>query len=151
MNCLTCVTPLMVKVRVMAARILALLEHAKHGEQLTDCLEQSGYEVEIVSSFRKAITALNERTFDMIISDVHLENGGSVFDFLKWVKSRQTLQAVPFVLLNLEPSPIARYVEDGVRTAARLMGAAKYISIDEFECSRLREEINKLLSGLTKG
>jgi CheY-like chemotaxis protein len=99
----------------------------------------------IVDSFALAITVLREQSIDLIISDVHLENGGSVFDFLKSVKSKPLLALIPFVLFSLEPTKVAKYLADGVQTAARVVGAAKYISMDEFDAAKFIEEIEELL------
>ncbi|MEW6505783.1 MAG: hypothetical protein AB1457_17630, partial [Chloroflexota bacterium] len=75
----------------MVALIIALLEHLEQHAQVEDCLSEAGHAVLLVDSFSKAMVALQEQSIDLIISDVHLENGGSVFDFLKWVKSNPIL------------------------------------------------------------
>jgi DNA-binding response OmpR family regulator len=108
----------------MVALIIALLEHPEQHLQVKDCLEKAGHEVILVDSFARAKAVLQEHTFDLVISDVHLENGGSVFDFLKWVKSKASLHPIPFVLVSLEPTDMAKYLADGVQTAARMFGAA---------------------------
>ncbi len=81
----------------MAALIIALLEHPEQHAQVKGCLELAGHEVVFVDSFQRAKAVLREHYFDLIISDVHLENGGSAFDFLKWVKSKPALHPIPFV------------------------------------------------------
>jgi len=129
----------------MVALIIALLEHPEQHAQVKSCLELAGHEVLFVDTFTRAKSVLKHHVFDLIISDVHLENGGSVFDFLKWVKSDPTLQAVPFVLFSLEPSKMAKYLADGVQTAARAFGAAMYISMDKFDGALLAREIAELL------
>ena len=129
----------------MASLILALLENSEHIDEVRRCLQSDGHEICIVDSFARATAILPDHSFDLIISDVHLENGGSVFDFLRWVKSHPHLATVPFVLFSLEPTRIAKYLADGVRTAARKMGATKYISMERFDADLLREEIIELL------
>ncbi|HEY9681057.1 MAG TPA: response regulator [Oculatellaceae cyanobacterium] len=129
----------------MAALIIALLEHSEHGAQVAGCLEQVGYEVVVVGSYPRAKAILQEHTFDLIISDVHLENGGSVFDFLKWVKSEPVLHSIPFVLLSVQPTKLAKYLADGVQTAARMFGAAKYITMEEFASADFVQQIGELL------
>src|ERR1700678_690509 len=101
----------------MVALILALLEQPERIADVTACLEAAGHEVCVTGTFASAKKLLQDKVFDLIISDVHLENGGSVFDFLKWVKSRQDLQAIPFVLLTVEPTKVAKYLADGVSAA----------------------------------
>lgn len=129
----------------MVALIIALLEHPEQHAQVRGCLEQAGHEIIFVDSFPRAKSVLHEHSFDMIISDVHLENGGSVFDFLRWVKSDDRLHPIPFVLLSLEPTKLAKYLADGVQTAARTIGAAKYISMDRFDGVLFAREIAELL------
>ncbi len=73
----------------MVALILALLEHPEQQTPVKRCLELAGHEVLFVDTFIRAKSVLKQHAFDLIISDVHLENGGSVFDFLKWVKYSQ--------------------------------------------------------------
>lgn len=129
----------------MAALIIALIEHPEEHAQVKRSLEQAGHEVVFVETFVRAKSVLKEHEFDLIISDVHLENGGSVFDFLKWVKSDPRLKPVPFVLLSLEPTKTAKYLADGVQTAARAFGAAKYIAMDKFDSEIFLQEIAELL------
>ncbi len=129
----------------MVALIVALMEHPEQHRLVKGCLEGAGHKVMVADSFVGAKTALQENSFDLIISDVHLENGGSVFDFLKWVKSNPKLKPIPFVLFSLEPTKLAKYLADGVQTAARTFGAAKYISMDKFDAEILIREITELL------
>jgi len=129
----------------MVALIIALLEDAEHDVAVRDCLMEAGHDVCVVDSFAKAIAFLQQQSVDLILSDVHLENGGSVFDFLKWVKKQPLLYTIPFVLLSLGPTKLAKYLADGVQISARQLGAAKYISMDRFDPLLLREEIANLL------
>ncbi len=129
----------------MVALIIALLEHPEQHAQVKRCLELAGHEVLFVDTFTRAKSVLKQHAFDLIISDVHLENGGSVFDFLKWVKSDPTLHPVPFVLFSLEPTKMAKYLADGVQTTARAFGAARYITMDKFDSAVFAREIAELL------
>ena len=129
----------------MVTRIIALLETLEHSEEINESLEGAKCEVEVVTTFAKAKAFLQGRSCDLIISDVHLENGGSVFDFLKWVKKEPRLRAIPFVLFGLERTEMAKYLSDGVRTSARFLGAAKYISMAKFDRATFRSEIEWLL------
>jgi CheY-like chemotaxis protein len=129
----------------MVALILALVEHSEHVEQVRSSLEDVGHEVSMVDSFATAKTVLEEHSFDLVISDVHLENGGSVFDFLKWCKTHRRIKSIPFVLFSLEPTPRAKYLADGVRSAARYMGAATYICMETFDAQLLQNAIAEFL------
>jgi len=129
----------------MAALILALLEEHKHSDQVKACLEECGHSVVVAENFVKAKVLLKTNNIDLIISDVHLQNGGSVFDFLRWAKKAERTCDIPFVLFTLQPSPAAKYLADGVRTSARVLGAVKYIEMDTFEAAEFREHIVCLL------
>ena len=130
----------------MSTEILALLELGANAQQVIECLEDSGHSVIACDKFVKAIAILKKnRNIGLVISDVHLENGGTVFDFLKWVKSEAPIQDIPFVLFSLKPSALAKYLEDGVKTAARLLGAAMYITMDKFDAIEFRQKIDYVL------
>jgi CheY-like chemotaxis protein len=103
-----------------------------------------------VKNFPEAIEFLRKQHVDLIISDVHLENGGNVFDFLRWVKENPSTKSTPFVLLSSEPTPRAKFFEDGLKTTARLLGAAKYISMDRFDSEEFRKQIDALLPSIDK-
>jgi CheY-like chemotaxis protein len=129
----------------MCAQILALLEQDQNSQQVVKSLKQSGHNVVTSKNFTEAIGILKEQRFDLIISDVHLENGGSVFDFLRWVKKNPSNSKVPFVLFSFVPSALAMYLEDGVKTAARILGAAMYITMHQFDSESFRKQINSIL------
>ncbi len=129
----------------MTARILVTMEHEKQRHQIGACLEKVGHEVTRVDTFHNAMEILRSRDFDLIVSDVHLQNGGSVFDFLRWVKGDPHLRNIPFVCFSAEPPEVGRYLADGVRTAARALGAARYISMDHFDGPELLHEIEWLI------
>ncbi len=129
----------------MTALIIALLETKEQSDLICNCLKKAGHEVSLVENFSKAKTVLKRGPCDLILSDVHLQNGGNVFDFLKWVKSNAQLKPVPFVLMSIEPTAMAKYLGDGVQYAARLLGAAKYISMEKFDPIVLMNELEEFL------
>ncbi len=129
----------------MGALILALLEDDVNAKQVKACLEGCGHEVFVVNSFVKAKALLRSKSIDLIISDVHLENGGNVFDFLRWAKKTESISEIPFVLLSTQPSPAAKYLAHGVRTTARMLGAVKYIEMETFDAAGFQEQIKELL------
>jgi CheY-like chemotaxis protein len=129
----------------MVALILALLEKQDNSRQVKTCLEECGHQVLVVNTFAKALALLRTQKIDLIISDVHLENGGSVFDFLRVVKKDQWTCEIPFVLFSLQPTPMAKYLADGVRTTARHLGAIEYIEMETFDAARFQNRINSLL------
>ncbi len=110
---------------LMCAEILALLELPENSRAVYEALTESGHSVVLSKSFAEAIRVLARGSIDLVISDVHLENGGSVFDFLKWVRLNPGTKAAPFVLLSSNPSVLAKYLEDGIKITLRALGASK--------------------------
>jgi CheY-like chemotaxis protein len=131
---------------MVCARILALLEDDATARQVIESMLLSGHSVVVSKSFREAIEMLKNTPVDLILSDVHLQNGGGVFDFLKWVKKFPSTRDTPFVLFNVQPSKLAKYLEDGVRTTGRLMGAARYIALENFDADEFRQQIGSVLA-----
>jgi CheY-like chemotaxis protein len=129
----------------MTAKILVTMEHEEDRKVIGDCLEHVGHKVTRVDTFHNAMEILRSANFDLIISDVHLQNGGSVFDFLRWVKGDPHMRPVPFVCFSAEPKEVGKYLADGVRTAARALGAARYVSMPEFDGSAFLHEIEWLI------
>jgi DNA-binding response OmpR family regulator len=133
------------QVKVVCARILALLEQHEESHQVNKTLVQSGHQVVLAQTFDEAIAVVQEMRFDLIISDVHLENGGSIFDFLRWVTTDAAAIKTPFVLFTMKPTLVGRYLEDGVRTTARMLGAAQYITMKCFDAEEFCRQIDSLL------
>jgi len=127
------------------ALILALHEEEINSTQVAESLEQSGHNVLLSKNFTDAISLLESHHVDLIISDVHLENGGNVFDFLRWVKKNPATRDIPFVLFSSEPTSRAKHFEDGLRTTARLLGAVMYLSMEIFDSVEFRKQIDSLL------
>ena len=129
----------------MCAQILALLEADENWRQVVESLDSTGHTTVNCKNYKDAIRILQRDSISLIVSDVHLENGGSVFDFLKWVRSNSLSKTTPFVMLSCSPSLLALHVEDGVRTAARLLGASKYISMRVFDAEDFQKQIESLI------
>lgn len=135
----------------MDARILVTMEHPKEMELIRNSLEHFGHRVLKAATFYESMEILRCSDIELIISDVHLQNGGSVFDFLRWTKGDPHLRAIPFVCFSAEPPEIGKYLHDGVRTAARALGAAKYITMEHFDANSFRQEIEWLLPMASAG
>jgi CheY-like chemotaxis protein len=132
-------------VTIVYAQILALLELNENSLQVVKCLKRSGHNVIAFDTFTQAIAVLQEHNeIDMIISDVHLKNGGDVFDFLRWLKSHPRVGGTPLVLFSFNPTEMAKHLEDGIRTSARILGAAKYITMEKFDSDEFLKQINSL-------
>jgi CheY-like chemotaxis protein len=128
------------------ALILALHEAENNSNQVVNSLKESGHNVLLAKNYIDAISILQRQHVDLIISDVHLENGGNVFDFLRWVKKNNSTKNTPFVLFSSEPTARAKFLEDGLRTAARMLGASLYLTMEMFDSDEFRKQIDSLLS-----
>jgi CheY-like chemotaxis protein len=95
-------------------------------------------------------TELIFRGVDMIISAVHLEHDGSVFDLLKLAKADERTKDIPFVFYCSQSSAFARSVRDGLQIAARALGADKYITMEEYDAKELRDEFIEYLPARRK-
>jgi CheY-like chemotaxis protein len=136
--------------RSMNRKILALLEDPKNLEQVSECLERSGHSVLRANRFETAMRILEQQQVDLIVSDVHLQNGGDIFDFLVKVHVSPGLQGVPFVCFSFQPTELAEYLSQGVQTAARMLGATSYISMRIFDPQEFAYRINELLPKRTQ-
>jgi len=134
----------------MCARILTLLELDENSLQVVGSLTRSNHNVIACNNFSDAIDVLKYKKVALIISDVHLENGGNVFDFLRWVKRNPLLRETQFVMFSSKPTLTAKYVEDGMRTSARILGAARYITMYKFDSDEFRKQIDSLLPKATQ-
>jgi CheY-like chemotaxis protein len=133
-------------VNQVSARILALLELTENSHQVVESLTLSGHNVIACDTFTKAVAILQQpHTIDMIISDVHLENGGNVFDFLRWLKVNSVANGTLLVLFSFRPTALAKHLEDGIRTSARMLGVAMYITMNSFDSDEFRKQIDSLL------
>jgi CheY-like chemotaxis protein len=130
----------------MNSKILALLEDPKNLHQVSECLEQSGHCVFRANRFGVALQILEHHHVDLIVSDVHLQNGGDIFDFLVRLHLSPLFQNIPFVCFSFQPTELADYLATGVQTAARILGAAGYISMRTFDPDEFAFKINQLLS-----
>ncbi len=129
----------------MTGKTLVLMEHPEAMKLLVDTLEHFGHAVLKADKFQEAMVILRSNEVDLIVGDVHLQNGGSIFDFLRWVKGDPYMHRVPFVCFSTEPVEVPKYLSDGVRTAARSLGAARYIAMENFDRAGFRAEIEWLL------
>ena len=129
----------------MVPRVLVLQEKTKNianiEASLPDC------ELIFVRTIQEAIPLLRD-DLHLIISAVHLEYDGSVFDFLKLAKGSPATSRIPFVFYCSLSSLFARSVRDGLQIAARALGADKYITMETFALDHLRAEFLEFLPNL---
>lgn len=101
-----------------------------------------------VRTVDEAVPLLDSHVFDLIVSAVHLEFDGSVFDFLRFAKSNPKTADVPFLFYCSLSSRFARSVRDGLEIASLSLGAEKYITMEKYDRDKLRAEFVKYLPQL---
>lgn len=129
----------------MPSQILVVLELDETSNQVADCLKAAGFKVSRCNSFAAAMKILETKEISLVIADVHPENGGSVFDFIRFVKKNPLSKTTPFILFSLRPTKLAKYLEDGVRTTSRLLGCDMYMSMERFDNAKFLKQIQSLL------
>lgn len=126
-------------------RILTL-ENAENIEKLKLACLQAGHEVVPMLTISHAMAFLETKDHvDCIVAAAHLHNE-SVFEFLQKVRGAEShLKDSPFVVLCADPGLLAKVTSPAVEAAANLMGADKYVLMNEFDAHRLIDEITPLL------
>lgn len=123
-----------------------MLEDDENSKQVIASLSDGGHDVTHAETFRDAMSLLtDDNQFDLVISDVHLQNGGNVFDFLRWIKKNPVTAKSPFILFSSKPNSIAKYLEEGIRVSARMLGASMYIAMDKFDAQKFTQQVETLL------
>ncbi len=137
--------PLVKKPRAETFRILTL-ENRENIEKLKATCRLAGHEVVPVYTIDEAMRFLETKDHvDLIISAVHLEEE-SVFEFLNKVKAADSeFKEVAFVMLCMEPNPLASVINKSTELAGKLMGADRYLYMPKFDAVRLMAEIVDLL------
>src|ERR1700677_113186 len=113
------------------ANILVVQDVDQNTVGIKSSLEASGHQILIAKNVEGAKMLLEAASFDLVICGAH-QNNGTVFDLLKFVKSDQNRRHIPFLLFCLNPTELAKSVDESMRTTARLLGADKYVTQDVF-------------------
>lgn len=135
-------------------RFLAILSDEKTANCIIGSFDDSA-DIIRIDSFSEAMHILRTQKIDLILSEIRLqpkdkrEDCSSVFDLLRWVKGDPFLNKIPFVCLSPEPiSDSASY--DGLRIAARSLGAAKFLAMENFDQDLFRSQLEMLLPDMPK-
>ncbi|MBW2013033.1 MAG: PAS domain S-box protein [Deltaproteobacteria bacterium] len=78
-------------------RILIVDDDSGIREFMHDLLTPNGYSVDCVQSGRRGLKMMSERTYDLVISDIVMDEMNGI-EFLRWVKEKDP--AVPFLLMT---------------------------------------------------
>lgn len=125
-------------------KVLVLQEKSENVFNIRDSLPEC--DIHLFDHVNQALQSIAiEDNYDLIISAVHMEHDGSVFDFLKAVKSHSRFQHIPFVFYCSRSSTFARSVRHGLQIAAQALGADHYITMERYDKDTLRQELLAVL------
>ncbi len=133
----------------IVALILAILDEDTSNQTMAAIIGENN-DLITAHTFRSALNALMNSKIDLVICDIGLfENQSSFtsgFDFLSWVKHDPELAHVPFVCFTVKRMINQPFV-NGVRTAAKALGAESCIAMEQFDNILLETEVKRLLNG----
>lgn len=97
-----------------AARILAVDDIPENLDLLRTILEHGGYQVECARGPAEAMALLRREAFDLIISDVHMPEGGG-FALYQTVGAEKKFSGIPFVFVSSTTT-----IQEELQLAAKL-------------------------------
>lgn len=125
------------------ARILVVQEIAQNTSFVREALE-GGHNIHAVSKVSEAREIIATNAIDLIICAVHL-NHGDVFDLLMWLKRHEQYHKIPFVFFCAMPDEFARFVSPVVVSAAKVLGVADHITMENFDAGAFSKRIEAAL------
>jgi CheY-like chemotaxis protein len=128
-------------------KMLVAVRYLEQGSLIGECLNGTA-QVHTVLSYQEAMAKLRLEVFDLIVTDLHLQNDGiitDVLDFLRWVKGDAAIRKTPFVCFSNGDFSNIGQAQDEVRATARYLGASRYICMENFNAPVFAQEIQWLL------
>ena len=119
-------------------RVLIVEDSQTEASILTDCLRQSGFEVQSVTTAETAKAILERKSFDAILLDVILP-GQSGFSLCRELKNQECTAKIPIIICSIKSGKIDK-------NWALKQGANAYVSKPINTT-----EILKILADVTKG
>lgn len=93
----------------------------------------AGHELSCVSTLAEAEGPLSHTGFDEIVCTL-LFDESRMFDFLRLVKERPELRAVPFVCARMRPHVLdSKIAIEGIAFTCRALGAAAFLDIADYD------------------
>jgi two-component system, cell cycle response regulator len=102
------------------ATILAVDDRAENLHLAVSLLAPHGYRVVTAASMREALRLALESPPDLILSDVCMADGDG-YEFIREVKARRELRAIPFLFLT------STMIKEADRKRGLALGAVKYL------------------------
>lgn len=106
-----------------------------------------GHLIVVARSFGEAVTMLACSTFAMTICSAHLRTG-CAYELLRLVRTDPEQMDARFVFLSAKPTSAAKQVSRSTVATAMLLGADRYIIVQEFSPANFRKDIESLLQPL---
>lgn len=132
---------------VHMALILAILNDRDAGTEIADALGANN-DVATADSLGAAINTLQTNHVDLIICDLGLvdTNGrfNNAFEFLEWLKKDAHWSEIPFLCFTIKTMLNTSFA-DGVRTAAKALGATNYCALEQLTDGSLSREVKRIL------
>jgi CheY-like chemotaxis protein len=120
------------------------LDTEEHNKLFKAACKAKGYTVVGAHDMKEAWLFLEGKDHvDVIVCGAHLERG-SVFEFLTAVRRNEVHRNSAFIILSLEPSPIAARMEGSTASAAMALGADGYWQMETFDPDKLVEIIEEM-------
>lgn len=126
------------------ARILILENNPPDQEVLEQCLQTMGHDAVAVSKIAAVLELMNDTTFDLVLSGLHLEEG-SAFELLKKMKSSERYDNVPIVFVSMKRTPISVVIDGTLTQVLTALGADAVLSMHSVNPARLEEAIDNAL------
>ena len=109
-----------------------------------ECLRE-GFEVVLVSNPEEAVQFLRSQDHvDAAIAPAFMEDQ-TVFDFLLGVRKMPENVSAPIMILSIEPSQLAAFCTPAVETAAKLLGAYKFVTMPKLNSRQVMRELKAML------
>ncbi len=130
------------------ALILAILDEQDTSHHSMSEIIGENNDLITTHTFRGALNTLINSRIDLVICDIGLFENQSTFtcgfDFLSFVKHDAELSHIPFVCFTVKRMINESFV-NGVRTAAKALGAEACIAMEQFDNTALETEVKRLL------
>jgi len=126
---------------------ILILDDERAGVQDLHNALSAKHDVVWARSINRALTEVDESTFDIIICGVHLLNE-SMFDFLKQVTEKAENKRIPFVCFRaVEPGEFGKSSDRMIENASKMVGADKYIAVEtnRDDPEALRRDVESVL------
>lgn len=127
----------------MPCKVLALNENREHGRALRKALTDKGHSVTVVHTREAALRELLEEDYDIVISALHFQTE-SAFDFLRTVKTADSLQDKPFIFCCMRPSELTKTIAEGLEVTARALGAERLLLVDTYNDAALERALREV-------